>query len=44
MKSFIKVILILLLPVFLMAQQNPYWQEPTKTQADSQKHVAKFRQ
>jgi hypothetical protein len=39
MKSFIKVILILLLPVFLMAQQNPYWQEPTKTQADSLRNL-----
>src|SRR3954467_4721369 len=39
MKLFIKLMLLLLLPVFLKAQQNPYWQEPTKTQADSLRNL-----
>ncbi len=39
MKLFIKLMLLLLLPAFLKAQQNPYWQEPTKTQADSLRNL-----
>ncbi len=35
MKVFIKIMLLLLLPVFTVAQQNPYWEEWNKEQADS---------
>ncbi len=35
MKIFIKITLLLLLPVFSIAQQNPYWEEWNKAQADS---------
>ena len=35
MKVFIKIMLLLLLPTFTVAQQNPYWEEWNKEQADS---------
>ena len=35
MKIFIKIMLLLLLPVFSIAQQNPFWEEWNKKQADS---------
>jgi len=35
MKPLIKIFLLLLFPAFSKAQQNPYWQEPTRDQADS---------
>ena len=35
MKLFIKIILLLLLPVFSIAQQNPYWEVWQKVQGDS---------
>ena len=35
MKPLIKIFLLLLFPVISKAQQNPYWQEPTRDQADS---------
>jgi two-component system, NtrC family, sensor kinase len=41
MKSFIKIILLLLLPAFSIAQKNPYWEELTKEQIDSLRLVLK---
>jgi tetratricopeptide (TPR) repeat protein len=41
MKSFIKIILLLLLPAFSIAQQNPYWEELTRKQIDSLRLVLK---
>ena len=35
MKSFLKISLFLLLPAFSIAQQNPFWEEWNKEQADS---------
>jgi len=35
MKLFIKISLLLLLPAFSIAQQNPFWEEWNKEQADS---------
>ena len=35
MKTFIKILLLLLLPAFSIAQQNPFWEEWNKEQADS---------
>jgi two-component system, NtrC family, sensor kinase len=35
MKSLLKISLLLLLPAFSIAQQNPYWEEWNKEQADS---------
>ena len=37
MKLFTKIILLLLLPVFSLAQQNPYWEVWQKVQGDSLK-------
>jgi signal transduction histidine kinase len=36
---FITVLLFILLPIYSSAQNNPYWQEPTKIQVDSLKTV-----
>ena len=35
MKLFIKILLLLVLPAFSIAQQNPFWEEWNKEQADS---------
>ena len=35
MKSFMKILLLILLPAFSIAQQNAYWEEYTKEQIDS---------
>src|SRR5437773_4114384 len=35
MKCFTRIVLLLSFPLFSDAQQNPYWQEPNRVQADS---------
>ncbi|HEY5463190.1 MAG TPA: ATP-binding protein [Hanamia sp.] len=48
MKSLIKIVLLLLLPalspLFAVAQQNPYWQEPNRKKADSLRTVLQHTQ